>query len=323
MVSSQNNGQSIHSIKLPSELAFHNNQVSGMFLYNGLVFILPECRIQENHKAQLFTISTHELDQAIQDSSYAVKYIKHAVHNLDIMRNKMDRLGDPYEGLEALVIKNNVIYLSAETETGHKNCYLLKGYFNGEDVILDTTFLLTLPKFKDANNKPIYNAGYEAMTFQADKLVLFYEYNYFEKTNQVYSFSTSDLNTASALQYTSIQKLPFRITDITKSGDNNYVAINYFYNGKGKDEVYRVPASDTENRKLIKDKRHYKSYCRLIELNVSANGYSWKPIYEMPGNYNSYNWEGIAAYKNGYLMVNDKYKHGSTGTEIVYIRLPK
>jgi hypothetical protein len=100
-------------------------------------------------------------------------------------------------------------------------------------------------------------------------------------------------------------------------GKNRFTAINYFYNG-AEDSVYRTPASDP-NTKFIRDGAGYQNYCRLISLQYKRNKVSWKPLFALPKEYITYNWEGLAAYKSGYFLINDKYGPSNQST-LLYLQ---
>jgi hypothetical protein len=104
-----------------------------------------------------------------------------------------------------------------------------------------------------------------------------------------------------------IDKLPFRVTDITPTGNNHFTALNFFYKGEGDDMVYRVPSSDGLNDSLIETQGVYHNYMRLVDIDFTNKHFSWKPLWTFPKEYTGYNWEGIAAYNGGYFIINDKY----------------
>lgn len=120
-----------------------------------------------------------------------------------------------------------------------------------------------------------------------------------------------------------IEKLPFRITDITGTGKNKFTAINYFYEGGGNDEVYRLPLNDMQSNLLIKDSKGYHSYCRLVTINYKHGSFRWEPLWDLPIEYRSYNWEGIAAFQNGYFIINDKYTKSKPYSSVLLYLSPK
>ncbi len=295
---------SLLNIKLPPEVSYYDNQFSGLYISNNRLFLMSESRLQDNREAILYSAGLADIEQYQSDTTYTIPFKKHPIIGLDILRNHMQAQNQVYEGLEAIVIEGNTVYLSVETNTPSTNCYLLKGRFNNDAVVLDTTFLLPLRKPTKPNGEHIYNAGFEAITLFNKQLYTFFEYNYFDKANFIYRYNPALNNKEDSLPI--IPALPFRITDITPTGNGHFTAINYFYKGTGDDEVYRLAPADPSN-KFIKDGNGYKNYIRLIDIQITHKKITWKTLYELPVAYMSYNWEGIASYKNGYFIINDKY----------------
>ncbi len=297
---------SVNNIALPTEISYYDNQFSGLCVHEDKLFLMSESRLQDNAEAKLYAINLTDIETKMVDSNFILPFKKYTIKNLQILRDKMYELGDDYEGLEAIVIEGNEVQLTVETATASNNCYLLKGILQDTAVELDLKVLIPLPKPINKENKHIYNAGFEAMAMIDKTLYTFFEYNYFEEKNLVIALTPVSFRDV-LIQIPTIEKLPFRLTDITKTGKNSFTAINYFYKGGGDDEVYRVPKSDKENDKLIRDGYGYKSYCRLIKLKYKNYKFTWEPLWDLPYQYMSYNWEGIAAYKDGYFLINDKY----------------
>jgi hypothetical protein len=296
----------VQKLSLPSEIEYYDNQFSGMCIYKDVLFLMSESRLQDNREAKLYAIKTADIDRKIIDSSFVLPFKKYVIKNLDILRNKMNVLWDEYEGLEAIVIEANEVYLTVETATASNNCYLLKGILKDSTVELDIKFMSPLPKPIDKNNNHIYNAGFEGMAM-VDKTVLnFFEYNWFPEKNLVIAVTPTTL-TSVMYQLPTMEKMPFRITDVTKTSKNTFTAINFFYKGGGEDTVYRVNKKDKANDKLIRDGYGYKSYCRLVKLKYKNYKFTWEPLWEFPIEYMDYNWEAIATYKEGYFIMNDKY----------------
>ncbi len=302
----QNKNFIVKNISLPPELSYYDNQFSGLSIYDGKLFLMSESRLEDSAEAKLYEINITDIEKKIVDSSMVLPYKKIAIKNLNALRNKMDELGDEYEGLEAISIEQNMVYLTVETTTPSKNCYLLKGVLTDSTVELDVFFLPILPKPITKAGEHIYNAGFESAAVIDNTIFCFYEYNFFDEKNLVVALTPFSLNRV-MYQIPSIEKLPFRLTDITKTGSNTFTGINYFYKGGGNDAVYRTPKNDKQNDKLIRDEYGYKSYCRLIKIKYKNQQFSWEPLWQFPYEYMGYNWEGIAAYKNGYFIINDKY----------------
>ncbi|RZK35336.1 MAG: hypothetical protein EOO57_09295 [Hymenobacter sp.] len=297
----------VRNLSLPKELSFYDNQFSGLYIAKSQLFLMSESRLQDNAEAKLYALKLADLDRKLTDTIFSLPYRQLPIRNLQRLRARMAAAGQSYEGLEAMAIDQDEVYFSVETATPSTNCYLLKGRLGEAAVVLDTTFLLPLPKPLAPDGAHIYNAGFEALALTDKHLLAFFEYNYFPGQNYAYEFDRARLRTDSAPRPVALAKVPFRITDLTPTGGPHFTALNFFFKGEGGDAVYRTPATETENARLITDASGFKSYCRLLEVTRTGNSFSWKPLWEFPDQYKGYNWEGIAAYKNGYFVVNDKY----------------
>jgi hypothetical protein len=296
----------VHKLSLPKELEYYDNQFSGLATAQDKLFLLSESRLQDKAEAKLYTVALADLDRQLADTTYVLPYQKLPLTNLARMRAKMTALGQSYEGLEALLLTKDAAYFSVETATPSANCYLLKGHLGATAVELDTTFLVTLPKPVAPDGSHIYNAGFEALASANDHVVAFFEYNFFPK-NYAYEVPSAARHGESKLRPLPFSPLPFRLTDLTATGGHHYTGIDYFFKGEGDDTIYRLPATDVPNTKLIAENGVFKNYCRLVDIELKGNKVSWKPLWEFPVPYRSYNWEGIAAYKGGYFIINDKY----------------
>lgn len=292
---------SITNFRLFPAVYYYDNQFSGLYTNDSALFLLSESRLGDNREAVLYSISLGHIDQYLIDSNFILPHKKHPIIGLDVLREKMNQQQQVYEGLEAIVMNGNTVYLSVETATPSGYCYILKGIFSNDQVILDTSMLRKLRKPTRKNGEHIYNAGFEAMGLYNNKLQCIFEYNYFDKANYIYQLDTA-LKDLDSIRLS--PGLPFRITDMTRVNDH-FVGINYFYKGGGGDEVYRLPANDRANR-FIKD-TGYRNYVRLVRIRINAKKAKWEPLLDLPTAFMSYNWEGIAAYKNGYFIINDKY----------------
>ncbi|QES88995.1 hypothetical protein [Rhizosphaericola mali] len=293
----------VHSIKLPANVSYYDNQYSSLYLSDGALFLMSESRLEDNRPAFVDKISTKELQKSIKDSSYTPQSARLPIIGLSNIRMQIDARNQKYEGLEAMAIHGKEFFFSIETDTPSDSCYLLKGKLENQSIILDSIHFLGLPKPKDSNGKNVYNAGYESLEVKGNQLIAVFEYNYFDKENKLVVVN-KDLN-PKTLQYESIAKIPFRITDIsdTKGG---FYAINYFFNGGGGDAVYRIENDAKDYNTVFVDGK-WKSYARIVKLINENDSYSYQPIMDLPENYWAYNWEGLAMYKNGFFILNDKY----------------
>ncbi|MGI4871262.1 MAG: hypothetical protein ACRYFX_08800 [Janthinobacterium lividum] len=297
----------VRRLALPKELDYYDNQFSGLAISQGQLYLMSESRLQDKAEAKLYTVRLTDLNHQLADTTYLLPYQKLLITNMPALRAKMAAAGQRYEGLEAMLIDHDVVYLSVETDTPSTNCYLLKGHLRPAAVELDTTFLVPLPKPPAPDGSHIYNAGFEALGVAKKRLLAFFEYNSFAGPNYVYELNSKYLTNSSAPAQLAVAPLPFRITDATATKKHHFTAINFFFKGEGGDTIYRTPATDLVNGRLIRDKSGYKNYCRLLDITFKNNQFTWQPLWEFPARYEGYNWEGIAAYKRGYFLINDKY----------------
>ncbi len=292
----------IHSIKLPNEISYYDNQFSGLQVAGKKLFLLSESRIQNRREAVIYTIPLSELDRAVKDTAYQPSFDKIVIYGLDTLAHIMNQNNQVYEGLEAFVIRKNTVYLSVETNTASPLAYIIKGKLKRNAIYLSKKYL-AVAKPRQPDGDSIYNAAFESMSLFNNKILLFFEYNSFHK-NYAYTAATTLKSAENVMPF---QQLPFRITDIARADKNSYMALNVFFKGGGRDTIYRVPEDDSINNRLIKPNGTYEDYSRLIELRYSDTGFTWKPVWEFPIQYRGYNWEGITKYKNGYFVINDKF----------------
>ncbi|TGE23704.1 hypothetical protein E5K00_00385 [Hymenobacter aquaticus] len=295
----------VRRLTLPRELADPDNQFSGLYIVDQQLLLLSESRLQDRAEAKLYGLKLSDLSRQLTDTAYALPHRTFPIRNLEILRGKINGQHQVYEGLEALTMVGSTLYLSVETTTPSTNCYLLRGTLTGTAVVLDTTFLQPIPKPTFADGTHVYNAGFEALTTDRGRLFGFFEYNYFAGGSYAYQLPVK--GGPGAGKALPIEPLPFRLTDITRTGRRRFTAINYFFQGGGEEAVYRTPDTDPANTGLIKSGTTYQSYCRLVTLRRRGRHFRWQPLADLPPRYMNYNWEGIAAYQNGYFLLNDKY----------------
>jgi hypothetical protein len=298
----------VQEITLPTELADPNNQLSSLSIHQGSLFFMSESRLQENMEARIFSVELTDLDKKILDTTYKLPSRVYRLTNLEILRNKMEAAGQNFEGLEAMSIDiNNDVYLTIEAGPSSTNGYLVKGQLKDTEVVLDPDYLVALTKPTQANGLQVFNAGFEALGKDGGNAFAFFEYNYFPSGNFGYRITKTSAPNPEIKKVKFRKQLPFRITDVTRTGKNQFTAINYFYSGDINENAYRPSAHDTKSNKLVKTNSGYRSYCRLVKIKFTGKRFKWKPLFEFPEKYWPYNWEGIAAYKEGYFIMNDKY----------------
>lgn len=293
-------------LSLPAEMRNPDHEFSGLCISGQLLFLLSESRLTDMAEGYLYAFRLGDLDHQLKDKSYTLPFVKIPVLQLEKMKQRIKSEGQDYEGLEAIHIEGNDVYLSVETTTQSSYAFLLKGSLQDKNLLIDTQFLIPVLKPVSADGSPIYNAGFESLTIRNHQLVALYEFNRFPGTGFAY---TTDLQTPgkkiNTLPY--LRELPFRLTDITATGNGHYTGINYFYKGGGPDTIYRPALNDTANNALVKTGSDFHNYCRLVDITFRDKGISWSNLWEFPLTYTGYNWEGIAAHREGYFIINDRY----------------
>ncbi|RPD46840.1 hypothetical protein DNI29_11810 [Hymenobacter sediminis] len=309
---------SIQTISLPKEIADRNNQFSGLFIRNNQLLLLSESRLQERAEAKVYALDLASINGQLKQKSGEVAYRKYALQNLDLIRARIDSACQVYEGLEGITMVGSTAYFTIETTTPSAYCYLIKGELDeaGAAIRLDPRYLVPLPKPVLTDGTHINNAGFEAAADYDQSLLLLFEYNYFTHDNYAFRLSTA-ATTPDIPRYVPVARLPFRVTDLVHEGKNRFTAINYFYNGND-DSVYRTPDQDP-NTRFIRNGSSYQNYCRLISVRYKRDKVSWKPLFELPREYMTYNWEGLAAYQGGYFLINDKYGPSNQST-LLYLQ---
>ncbi|AYA37147.1 hypothetical protein D3Y59_08840 [Hymenobacter oligotrophus] len=309
---------SIQKIALPKEIADRNNQFSGLHVRGNQLLLLAESRLQEGAEAKVYALDLGSITNQKEQKTQELAYRKYTIRNLETIRARIDSACQVYEGLEAMTTLGNVAYFTIETTTPSAYCYLIKGQVDdaAATISIDARYLVPVAKPALTNNTHIHNAGFEALATYKQNLLLLFEYNYFGHDN--YAFELPEATAAADVpRYVPVARLPFRTTDMVPLGRNRFAAINYFYNGDD-DRVYR-PAPTDANARLVQQGSAYKNYCRLITLQYKRKRLTWKPLFELPAEYMTYNWEGIAAYRGGYFLMNDKYGPSNQST-LLYLR---
>ena len=95
-----------------------------------------------------------------------------------------------------------------------------------------------------------------------------------------------------------LQILPKRVEEIIPQ------SIIFIKEG-GEDEIYTLPDANDKNNRLIKDTAGCKNYCRQ-KIKFHHSSFSQEQFWELPTDLSNYNREGIAEYKKGSFIVNDR-----------------
>lgn len=296
-VYAQNN---FKAIALPPDINNIDEQFSGMTMYDHRLYLLPQ--YGDNKKLELdkhftiYSILADSIGRVIDGKDQALtRYRPIRVTNLEKLKSVVNH----YQGFEAITIVDNTVFLSIETSCYtdkskfcYDYCYILKGKLNAtkNEIIINTN---SLKPIKRPFNKK--NAGFESLTYlpTEKKLLAYYEYNGSAKGGIGYLIDTGFAN----IQPVNTPFLPDRITDIAATSDDKIYGINFFYG--------KPPHED-------------RSYGHIVMLNkrTSMNWITLKSRFPILNN----NWEGIALYRKGALLITDANNNPAQLSTFGYVK---
>ncbi len=332
------------SIPLPPTLMQKGREFSGLYLFNQKLLFLPQFADINAAMDEDVFIYTVNLPAIAACTTRQNRCIEPVAADSIILRNLQSlirRIGmEKYAGLEAVATVGNRFYFTVETQI-HRNSkipgdnyYTFQGTFDSaaNTISLDSTYF-TLPNWLKtdsfANQKSNFEqVGPEAMAplDSASHLLVLLEYNYpFEGNTKAFKIShgADSLTTLSA-----IKPVDFRVTDLTNSGGTLY-ALNFYYGDEW--NIYAQhpglnrPEWQIKARagKFNTDQHKKKSYTfgRILRLDTNSNPWQWnEEIDEIPF-VAKRNWEGVAKFGNGFLIISDDNKGKSElKTHLLYLQ---
>ncbi len=306
-------GQSYHTINLDERIA-KNKEFSGLAISGNLLFLLPELHGKDGLIAEkiIYCLDLKEIRSNIKHKSTERVSIKkqYPIEGLTtLLENK--KIIDEWEGFESLVIINNTFYFTIETSDGNAKCYLVKGFIGQDKIVMDTA-LQVLPRFK-----MFQNVGFESMAYYKKELLCFFEYNAPDIPSRGLRFGP-DLQ--QKLPPMEIPPVYLRMTDATVRRKRQLFAINYYWGGEYE---YYINHNDQAVKAAIPDLQDSALnnkpfvYGRIIKLEQKHHSKKWKQVMALPP---THNWEGLACFKKGFLVISDGNKNDKQGTELIYIR---
>lgn len=306
---------------LPDAMRSSKNEYSGMCLYDGKVFLLPQSKkpgTPYSGHINSIDVSKIQVDKDLHVQVPDEALATYTITNLPDVAAAIPG----FEGFESISISNNTIFLTVETE--NDNDYVVKGYLR------DT--LITLAEKRVFIPKPLRNgvhlsnAGLEGMALSEGSLVIAFEYNYFGADATVLFKVDTSFNILPGshrpFAFLPFTPLPFRLTDMCPSDHGTFYAINHYWNFNGnmthKEAYYKDidPSKDP-------DLKHWtpgECFTRIIEISPSASGFTWRTKKVIP-NKECINWEGIVPYKDGVLLISDDNKIPFLETKFRYYSL--
>ena len=281
--------------------------------------------IPQNRKTvidSVFMIDEAEIDNALQKnmaathSAYVINNLKHKGIKKDSLYIN-DNLLSNYDGIEAVVIKDDTIFFSLETNTSF--CYIIKGIINEDEqsinILQDT---LHIP-----NTYGIDNAGYESLTYipGKDSLIAFFECNKDIVNARAFMLGATLQNGVMPVKWNA--PLYFRLTDVYALNDSQLIGINHLFISKSfvseRDAYIKDVDLDLVKSQLTNGGNIDTCYTQLVALSLKENIISWIPLafvsLDCAGNY-----EGIVPFNESVLIVVDG-EPGDNRCKLTYLNL--
>src|ERR1700761_1895161 len=320
--------QKYRAIQLPAAISGVNEEFSGMTMYNNRLYLAPQYGDHKetllNGNFNLYSINADSIARVIDGKdAVLINYKTIRVLNLNELPDSVKK---NYEGFEAITIVNNQVYLSIETTDTYDYCFLLKGTLDTINnlVHIDPKHFLSLKR-----QLYISNAGFESVTYLAkeNKLLAYYEFNAASNGGTGFLIDTA---LASPPQKIKTPFLYFRITDIAATPNDRIYGINYFWNGdynaylnnkivtKPEARIKQMIPSlrDSLDKNPAYLKGSHTTFARIVTLDNHKDS-QWKQVATFDGDKN--NWEGIALFKKGALIITDANRSSRQLTTFAYV----
>ncbi|MDB5019279.1 MAG: hypothetical protein JWQ28_406 [Pedobacter sp.] len=320
--------QNYKTIPLPDSLRGVNLEYSGLSWNEGRLFLLPQYGDHKETKLEgtfnLYSILADSIGRVIdgKDSSLTL-YKTLKVKNLEQLP---DSIKAHYEGFEAITMNKRDVYLAVESETEWDFFYILKGTLNAQqtEISIDPVNFITLRKYPF-----VENAGFESLTYlpKKHKLIAVYEYNAMDCGGIGFLI---DPAFKKRVKKVNIPFSTFRITDTQSKSGKDLYALNFYYNGdyktyldnnlirhaesKIKTNIPELKANIDANPKYLQEKT--TNYARIMKMD-KIKGATWNQVAAFPAAKN--NWEGMALYRQGSLVISDANRSGRQVTTLAFI----
>jgi hypothetical protein len=304
---------------MPEEMLHSYHEYSGMCMYEGKVFLLPQSkRTDADYGGYLHSL---DIDKLWIDSSNKVHvpddaFRKYRIRNFREMVTGIKKFG----GFEAIVIANGTVFLTVETDDDPD--YILKGHIHDSVVDLEP-IKIALPKVRKGNTY-LTNAGYEGMALYGGKLLVAFEYNYLGAATEFFLADTSFKDSKVATM--PFQELAFRITDLAPYKKDTFLAINQYWNFNNSPnhrEAYYKDIDQTKDADL-RGWTWHECFSRVAEVIVDSRKgtASWRTKVVIP-NRGCINWEGMVPFKKGVLLISDDNSIKWIETKLTYYPFPE
>ncbi len=322
--SQQLQGAPEKNIPLCCSLTTPDYEFSGLAKWRNFILLIPQHNtVNDIHN--IIAVDTLSIDSVLRHQSAIASGYKVLAFDssLNSVSNAIENTIGPhnkYGGFEAAAAIADTLFFTAETDS---LCFVIKGVIKQQKkayaVVFKVADTMSLPK-------PDYrfaNAGFESIAYLpvTKKLIAFYENNNLTGAATAFTFTTGFKN-KTAVHFAA--PLPFRLTDVAATTDSAgaeaLTGINYFYNDFKNDTTHRktefdyyltdntdkvytslqlgTAASQMHGGNLLKD-----CFSRIITMHIRGDTLTWQE--QKMISYQPDNWEGIASYKKGVILIID------------------
>lgn len=317
-------------IPLPIKINSVNEEFSGMGIWKNRIYLTPQYGSNKDTKLDgdffIYSLLLDSIGRVIDGKDSGVSsYRTIRVNNLAKLPDSIKKY---YEGFEAITIVNGKVFLSIETIDTFDYCFLLMGILDTvkNEINIDPVNYASLKRYPY-----IGNAGFESMTYlpKENKLMVMYEYNGMQNGGIGFLVDTAFKKPSKKIR---TPFLYFRLTDITAKKDGKIYGINYFWNGDYKDYLNNTIQRNEEkniktaipdlksaldiNPDYLKDKN--TCYTRIVSLK-NYKDTKWKQVATFECSKN--NWEGLALFRKGVLVLSDANRNSKQVTTLAFITL--
>lgn len=263
---------------------------------------------------RLFMLTRSQLETAIQSGGLAPLNPTPVAFSSGNLEQQLEG----FEGYEALVVKQNSVYLTIEKQVGPvMGAYVVRGTFDPSipAIRLDPASLTQLDMVRQ-----IDNASYEAMLLDDKSLVLLHEGNGVNQSPPPVALRLSlDLTQSSRIP---MAQLEYRLTEATEPDiSGKFWVINYSFPGSARAYSPGEDGLVTSFGNGVSHRQH-RQVERLVELQLTPQGIvhsGRQPIFLSLDGDVARNWEGLVRWNDqGFLAITDKFPT----TVLAYIPAP-
>lgn len=284
----------LQRIELAGDLAKKEFEASSLAWYKNYLIILPQFphKWDNQFDGAIYFISQKELNNYISgEDKSPIKGEK-----IHFIADGLDEIGKrDGSGYEAITFINDKVFVSIESiDKDSSSSFIVKGNldFENRKLVLDKN-----SKYEIKSQTNIYNMGEEAIFTHKNYIYALHEANGININKSPFSTKLDiELNFVSKIEMPNID---FRITDATSVDSiGKFYALNYYYPGEFKKLKPSLVNKETSIEQIIEF--HLEN--NKIEL-TNKNPILISNQIEK----NGHNWEGIARYNNGFLLITDMF----------------